>query len=530
MTRTPFRDIRRFFLAALLFWTLLIALSWWWNLYQGKKSLMEMAVNQAVLSLDKDLVYRRWAALHGGVYVPITQQTPANPYLQHVPERDITTPSGRQLTLVNPAYMTRQVFEVGKESYGARGHITSLTPLRPENRPDTWEQGVLQQFKQGTLTELHGVEQLEGKPYLRYMRAMITEQGCLKCHAHQGYRLGDIRGGISVSVPLTSFLEQGSKQHATIAIGHTVIWLIGIGFMLLVRQRLAAGMERELESASRADELQTHLFQQEKMASIGQLAAGVAHEINNPMGFITSNLGTLQKYVERLVSYTSVMNEALAHSTTAEQRTTLDENRRKLKIDHILTDVQLLVSESLEGADRVKYIVNDLKSFARADQNLLQPLQINTCITTALNLVRNEYKYCAELQLELQEELPELNGNSQQLVQVVSNLVVNAAHAISEQGSIKVRSWQQESTVCFSVSDTGHGIPDEVRSRIFEPFFTTKEAGKGTGLGLSISYNIIKKHGGEITVESEVSRGTVFTVCLPVTQVGQAVLQPEDGV
>jgi len=521
MTRQPLRDIRRFVLATALFWTVVVVLSWWWNLRQSEQSLREMAVNQAVLSLDKDLVYRRWAALHGGVYVPVTEQTPPNNYLQHIPERDITTPSGRQLTLMNPAYMTRQVFEVGKESYGARGHITSLTPLRPENGPDPWEKGALQRFQQGTLTELHGVEPLEGKPYLRYMRAMVTEQGCLKCHAHQGYKLGDIRGGISVSVPLTPFLEQGSKHHRTIAIGHGLIWLLGIGFLQLVRQRLVGGLERELKTAQQVEAVKLQMFQQEKLASIGQLAAGVAHEINNPMGFITSNLGTLQKYLARLVSYTGVMTETLELCTTPQQREKLEENRKQLKIDRILDDARLLVSESLEGAERVKQIVNDLKSCARTDKNQQQPLQLNDCITTALNLVKNEYKYHTELRLELQDNLAELTGNSQQLVQVVSNLVVNAAHAISQQGTITVRSWQEDQLVCCSVSDTGHGIPEEIRSRIFEPFYTTKEVGKGTGLGLSISHEIIKKHGGELSVISVEGKGTTFTLRLPLADVEQ---------
>ncbi len=259
------------------------------------------------------------------------------------------------------------------------------------------------------------------------------------------------------------------------------------------------------------------LFQQEKLASIGQLAAGVAHEINNPMGFITSNLGTLQKYVERMVRYTAITNELLERFLPVEETARLQEQRRQLKIDRIMADANMLVSESLEGADRVKKIVNDLKNFARTDNSQQQPVRINDCIAMALNLVKNEYKYNAELILELHDDLPEIKGNSQQIVQVLSNLVVNASHALVKTGVITVKSWQEDQLVCFSVADNGCGIPEELHNRIFEPFFTTKEVGKGTGLGLSISNEIIKKHGGDISVESEDGKGTVFTVTLPFT-------------
>jgi two-component system NtrC family sensor kinase len=284
-------------------------------------------------------------------------------------------------------------------------------------------------------------------------------------------------------------------------------------WLVIAHENITSRKEKEIALL----ELHAQLLQQEKLASIGQLAAGVAHEINNPMGFIASNLGTLQKYLDRLVSYCGVMTETVEQCTTPEQRITLEENRKKLKIDHILADAQHLVAESLEGADRVKYIVNDLKSFARSDQNLVQPLQLNQCVATALNLVKNEYKYCADLQLHLQDNLPELNGNSQQLVQVICNLVVNAAHALGEiRGEITVATEQNGDWVLVKVSDTGCGIPEELQRRIFEPFFTTKEVGKGTGLGLSISHEIIKKHGGELTMESVVGQGTTFTVRLPL--------------
>ena len=161
---------------------------------------MELAVGGSTSNFEKDVVYRKWASIHGGVYVPVSEHTPPNPYLANVPNRDVETTSGLKLTLVNPAYMTRQVHELGLADYGLRGHITSLNPLRPENAPDEWERKSLEEFNRGK-DEVWSLEKINDKVYLRYMRPFLVDSSCLKCHAHQGYKVGDIRGGISVSCP-----------------------------------------------------------------------------------------------------------------------------------------------------------------------------------------------------------------------------------------------------------------------------------------------------------------------------------------
>lgn len=181
-------------------WTLIITASLVWNVIQGRRNTLEAARIQARAAFEKDVIYRRWNAEYGGVYVLLTERTQPNPYLD-VPERDITTPLGRSLTLINPAYMTRQVHELAEEQYGVLGHITSLNPIRPDNAPDPWETEALRTFERGK-TEYSSVEKIEGKEYMCLMRPLITEKGCLKCHAAQGYEEGDISGGISVSVPL----------------------------------------------------------------------------------------------------------------------------------------------------------------------------------------------------------------------------------------------------------------------------------------------------------------------------------------
>lgn len=277
-------------------------------------------------------------------------------------------------------------------------------------------------------------------------------------------------------------------------------------------------------------QMQAQLIQQEKMASVGQLAAGVAHEINNPLGFIASNLTTLGKYHQRIDEYLDVLETALLDYSGRDWPAALTECRTKLKIDHIRADLGELMQESLEGVERVKSIVTDLKSFSRSDDRLTTPVDLNRCVQTTLNIVRNEYKYVADLSLDLQDELPPVRGNSQQLGQVVANLVVNAAHAIDGHGRIIIKTWRDNCDVLLSVSDTGTGILPEHLEQIFDPFFTTKESGKGTGLGLSICYDIIKKHQGKITVDSSSGQGSAFTVRLPVAEAVPGVPVTEGGI
>ncbi|MFA6147609.1 MAG: ATP-binding protein [bacterium] len=262
---------------------------------------------------------------------------------------------------------------------------------------------------------------------------------------------------------------------------------------------------------------QAKVIHQEKMASIGQLAAGMAHEINNPIGFINSNLSTLGKYLSRLSGFLAVQSECIAAGAPPEQVDSVRQQQARLKIDYIVKDLEDLVRESMEGAERVRSIVADLKTFSRMDESRQKQVDLNECLRGTINIVWNEIKYKATLKKEL-GEIPPTRCYPQQMSQVFMNLLVNAAHAIEQQGIITVRSWEEDGYVCVSVADTGLGIPEANLNRIFEPFFTTKEVGKGTGLGLSITYDIVKKHNGEIAVRSEPGKGSVFTVRIPVVE------------
>ena len=262
-------------------------------------------------------------------------------------------------------------------------------------------------------------------------------------------------------------------------------------------------------------QMQGQIIQQEKMASIGQLAAGVAHEINNPMGFITSNLTSLGKYAAKLDEYIAALLQSLGSCPNHPGMAEIDALRQKLKVDYIISDVCELINESLDGANRVRRIVQDLKSFSRVDQAECCRTNLNELLDTTINIAWNELKYIATLDRNF-GEIPDILCYPQQLNQVFLNLLINAAQAMEKQGNIIVRTWGNNDNIFVSIADTGKGMPEEVKQRIFEPFFTTKEAGKGTGLGLSISADIVRKHGGEITVESQAGVGTTFVVMLPV--------------
>ncbi len=294
------------------------------------------------------------------------------------------------------------------------------------------------------------------------------------------------------------------------------IYMIGEEFNHMMHILERKNIELQ-ETFGKLRETGRQMVQQEKMASIGQLAAGVAHEINNPMGFITSNLGTLAKYLSRFAEFIAAQDNLLAKENTTEaDLAQLAALRKKLKYDHIREDAGDLIAESLEGAERVREIVMNLKSFSRSAEKEKQPVDVNLLLENTLKIVWNELKYKARVHRDY-GQLPPVLGSPQELTQVFVNLLVNAAQAIPDQGDIRVRTRHAGHEVVVFVSDTGSGISADKLHRIFEPFFTTKEVGKGTGLGLSISYDIIQKHGGSISVESHLDQGTTFTVRLPIT-------------
>jgi PAS domain S-box-containing protein len=268
------QQIRRYALAAFALWTLLVGVLLAWQVAQERRQVTERARTEAQANLSKDLAFRRWATSHGGAYVPPTATTPPNPYLV-TPERDVLTDRGQRLTLMNPAYMLRQLMEFYSAEYGVRGHITSLRLLNPNNAPDAWEREALLAFERG-VREAATVAELEGARVLRLMRPMLMEGGCLKCHAATGVKVGEVRGGISVAVPLAPYEAQAAASINTAAGALSGVWLagaLGIGFVAR-RATAEAGHRGQAAAALRASEAQTRLL----LESSGEGILGVDAE------------------------------------------------------------------------------------------------------------------------------------------------------------------------------------------------------------------------------------------------------------
>ncbi len=283
----------------------------------------------------------------------------------------------------------------------------------------------------------------------------------------------------------------------------------------LVRNR----SEKLLKATIELEEQQAQLIQAEKMASLGQMAAGVAHEINNPVSYVMSNLGTLDQYVSSLTPLLQLQRELIsnpggAHTELIER---MGELWKQEEVDYLLSDMPELIEESLGGTRRIKEIAQSLRSFAREDTGEPQLVDVNTELASTLKIVWNELKYKCEVKRDF-GPLPPVSCHPTQISQVFTNLLVNAAQAIETRGEIRIRTRQEGSEVVVEIADTGKGMTQETLSKLFTPFFTTKPRGQGTGLGLSVSYGIIAKHKGRIDVQSQPGQGSTFTIRLPTAE------------
>ncbi len=281
-------------------------------------------------------------------------------------------------------------------------------------------------------------------------------------------------------------------------------------------RELAESLDRKVQE--RTEELKrahARLLQQEKIASVGQLAAGVAHEINTPLGFISSNLNTLKRYSARFREMLDFYRDLLERK--GDMSAAAEASRRKwreLKLDFILRDVEELVVQSLEGAERVSKIVSDLKGFSHVDDSSEDLVDVNREIERTLSVLAHEIPEDARI-VRNYRPLPPILCNPALICQVFLNIILNALQAREEGLELRIDTENTDGNILISFSDNGPGIPEEIRNRIFEPFYTTKEVGKGTGLGLTVTHDIITAYGGDIEVKSKQGEGTTFIVRLP---------------
>ncbi len=478
-------------LALVAIWALVAGASYAWRLHELEGHAFEMARQRGRLVFDMIETTRDWASRHGGVYAPVSNKTPPNPYLD-VPEKVITTPAGTTLTKINPAYMTRQIGEIIKQEWDMQIHLTSLKPINPGNAPDEWERGSLETFERVRDARVSILPGAQGDVF-RYMAPLVVKSGCLACHARQGYVLGDIRGGLSVTFPARYVLDIINEHKRGYLVIHLLAFallsVVSWGALLLIRNHVLA-----LE-ATRGE-----LVESEKMASLGRMVTGFAHELNTPMGIAigaTSDLRDTTAQLSRLLSQDEVSEEELRG-----QLATLDETAEL----------------ALRNLQRAGKLVMSFKRTA-ADQNSEQgrDVPLAELIEAVVASVAREANLVIDVRCAASLRLHVATGA---LSQLLGNLLENCRkHAFADgtrAGHILVSADQQGDTVTLEVRDDGLGMDEETRARAFEPFYTTRRGKGDCGLGLFVAYSLVTHNlGGSIECQSQPGQGSSFTIRIP---------------
>lgn len=506
-----------------------------YRLEDAKYTQIELAkqkvVNNAVTHYFDLVNMRQWNAMTHGVYIkPQDENIKPNPYLKN---NMLRSSENELLIRVNPAWMTRQISEIANKNGDHFFKITSLKPLNPNNAADEFETEALQFFEKNK-QQKHYYQFNDDFSQLDFMGSLVTTEACLDCHAEQGYKVGDIRGGIRISSPNEDLKQEviwlknkAQENNAMVILSAFVIMLLllrvnnivfahqkkieKLNKQLALEKQLEQNLNEELKQA------QVNLIQAEKMASVGQLAAGVAHEINNPLGYIYSNLNALHKYAEDLWTYidaTDQANNELADDNPNKAK--LQKIKDELDIGFIREDIGDLLEESLEGVGKAKAVIENLREFTGIDKQRNQLINIEEGLEATLVILEDKYNGMISIIKEFSGVKP-INANGAQLNQVFMGVLLNAIQSIEGQGTIYIRTAMESNQwVRIEIEDTGKGIPKEIQGKVFDPFFTNKPVGEGTGLGLSIAYQFIDAHKGRINLDSVVDKGTKVTIVLPL--------------
>ncbi|MFZ5798962.1 MAG: DUF3365 domain-containing protein [Desulfobulbus sp.] len=477
---------------------------------------MEQAKQQARVLYKQILLTRQWVSDHHGLFLVKTGQVSENPYLR---DGVIRADDGTVFVKRNPAMVTRELSEYAAKTGFCWFRITSLKPVNPANAPDDFERQAMRQFEQG-VPEIDAVTNGEGGRVHRYIAPLLVQESCMECHAEHGYQVGDIRGALSISVPLAwadKVIHQNNAailRYALLSVAAVAVALTLLFNRLVARRvdRLARAMnnypdrdyavvdDRHLmhdeigrlvsgfgDLCARLDLAQKELdktmqqaFYNEKMASLGQLTAGIAHEINNPLGGLLNCVKTMREEPENLELHARYL--------------------------------PLLE----KGLRRIELIMRQLLNFGRKAPLTLSKVNIDEIIRECFELLAYRLKKITlTLDLHLQESFC---IDVEALRQIIVNTGLNAIQAMSDGGSLTVTTARAGDRITISVQDTGTGIDPAIMDRIFDPFFTTKDVGEGTGLGLAVTYSLVQQMGGAIAVQSEPGRGTLLTITLPATQ------------
>lgn len=500
--------LRFYLLLGLVAWSIMLVGLLWWQEKQLHRSTIDLANKEAIANFNKDQAFRYWATLHGGVYVPVSETTPRNTYLEHIKERDIETPSGKQLTLMNPAYMLRQLNELYSGMVGVRGHITSRLPLRPENAPDAWEEKALIAFEDG-VKEVEDLTMLDSEPYLRFMRPMMVRKGCLKCHQHQSYKVGDVRGGVSVSVPLTAYMQSEGDNYRTVAISLITLWLLGVVTLVSAYFRLAGAAQYQYRTAKEIktlnDSLDTRVRVRTKELAQARDEAETANYAKSV--FLANMSHELRTPLNAVLGFSKLMQDDPLATESQHQNLSII-NRSG---EHLLT------------------LINDVLEMSKIEAGRIQletkPVDLGELIREIIDMMKNRAKV-KDLQL-LFEQSPSfpryISADAPKLRQILINLLSNAIK-FTKQGGVCLRltvealEGKHQLKLIFEVEDSGLGLSTEDLQHIFKPFVQAGQADMrtGTGLGLTITRQYIELMNGKLEVSSEQGKGSIFTATVIV--------------
>ena len=490
-----------------ILWLIIILIVFGWNYrIEYKKQVIDFPIELARLSYSKNTTLRLWFASHGGVYVPESKISPSNPYLAHIKERDVVTPTGKKLTLLNPAYAMRQFAENAK-GLEAIWKITSLNLLNPNNAPDNWERNALKKFNTGA-EEVVEKSKIDGKLYLRLMRPIKYEKSCDKCHSHMGYEIGDVRGGVGTYFPMEKSINGFYETLKYLVIIYFIIFLFGLSFIFFFYFKLKANVvafeKKEKQLLENENRLKEQLRQSQKLESIGTLAGGIAHDFNN------------------------ILSVIIGHSELMKDETP--------ETSPIYDDINSV----LDASSRARNLIKQILTFGRKTKIKCSQISPSPLITETVNMLRSFIPSNILLNYNNTLEKQSVAIDPSQLQQIVFNLCTNAFHSMEQGGGIlnivlkettisnddALGSFDQKvgSFIQLSVYDSGIGISEENKNKIFEPYYTSKGIEKGSGLGLSIIHGIVASCNGHITFESEVNKGSAFHVFFPIgTEKGQPI-------
>ncbi|MDQ1339923.1 MAG: two-component system, LuxR family, sensor kinase FixL [Campylobacterota bacterium] len=494
--------IRYFFKKVYIFWAILIFGSLALEIYIEYSYVEKTVLNEAQSNVKKDFMFRNWIASHGGVYAPVTEQTPSNKYLLNIPERDIETPSGKKLTLMNPAYALSHMMKYYSQTNEIKGRTVSLGFVNPENEPDAWEKEQLKILEK-TKKPFYEITVLDNKRHLRYISPMMVTHECMQCHAN--HKIGDVRGGISISIPTQKYYEEFYSRMLLFIVFHIVILIIGflaIKITLLQTIKWAkensdyknklreANQDLEKKVQEAISELRSKddiLMKQSKNAAMGEMIANIAHQWRQPLdslGLTIQDIAEAQEYGELTPEY-----------------------------------IDKTVKKSMSIIYKMSDTINDFGNFFKPDKEATQ-FFIFDVISEVKEIVGSSLKNKG-IALEITGEKDmRIFGYKNEFSHALLNIISNAKDAfenLKEKAGkkITIAIEKNQENVILKIRDNAGGIPRDIIDKIFEPYFTTKEKTNGTGIGLYMSKTIIEKNmGGELSA-SNIEDGAEFTIAIP---------------